>query len=394
MAGPSWASWSGRVRCAPARIEAPRDEEEVIAAVRRAGAEGLVVRAAGAGHSHTPLVATDGVVLSLDALHGIESFDPGSLEATIRAGTRIHDLGEPLRRLGGALANQGDVDTQALAGAVGTGTHGTGPALGSISTRVTGLRFVDAAGGLREWREADDAEKLAAARVSLGLLGLVTAVRLRLVPPYRLHERVWRGPVDETLERLPELVGATRHFEFFWMPERDVAEMKALDPTTAAPDDLPDRKRERIDWSDRIFPSIRDVRFNEMEYALPAAAGPACFRAVRDRMRSRHAGVRWPVEYRTLAADDVWLSPAYARATVTISLHQDADLPCDEFFGDVEAILRDHGGRPHWGKVHSLGGAELAPLYPRWDDFRRVRRELDPAGRFLNSYLRALFEPA
>jgi FAD/FMN-containing dehydrogenase len=394
MAEASWASWSGRVRCAPARIETPRDEEEVIAAVRRAEAEGLVVRAAGAGHSHTPLVATEGLVLSLDALSGIESFDPGSLEATIGAGTRIHDLGEPLRRLGGALANQGDVDTQAVAGAVGTGTHGTGPALGSISTRVTALRFVGADGAVREWSRDRDDERLAAARVSLGLLGVVTAVRLRLVPPYRLHERVWRGVVEETLERLPELVRATRHFEFFWLPERDVAEMKSLDPTTAEPDPLPDRKRERIDWSDRIFPSIRDVRFNEMEYALPAAAGPECFRAVRERMRSRHADVRWPVEYRTLAADDVWLSPAHGRETVTISLHQDADLPCDDFFADVEAILREHGGRPHWGKFHSLRGAELAPLYPRWEDFRRVRRELDPAGRFLNEYLRGLFEPA
>jgi FAD/FMN-containing dehydrogenase len=388
-----WSSWSGRVRCTPARIETPRDEEEVVRAVERARADGLPLRAAGAGHSHTPLVATDGVLLSLDGLSGIESFDPDSLEATIRAGTRIRDLGEPLRRLGGALANQGDVDTQAIAGAVATGTHGTGPTLGSISTRVSGLRFVDAGGAVREWREPEDAAALAAARVSLGLLGVVTAVRLRLVPPYRLHERVTRAPVEETLDLLPELVAATRHFEFFWLPERDVVERKALDATEAPVDDLPERRRERVDWSDRIFPSIRDVRFNEMEYALPAAAGPECFRAVRERMRARHPDVRWPVEYRTLAADDVWLSPAYGRATVTISLHQDADLPCDEFFGDVEAILRDHEGRPHWGKVHSLRAAALAPRYARWEDFRKLRRETDPEGRFLNAHLGDLFEP-
>lgn len=383
-------SWSGRVRCAPARIEGPRSDEEVVAAVRRAADEGHRVRAAGAGHSHTPLVATEGVVLCLDALSGIESFDSGSLEATIRGGTRIHDLGEPLRALGGALANQGDVDTQAIAGAVATGTHGTGPTLGSISSRISAIRFVDAQGEVREWSAGD---RLEAARVSLGALGVVTAVRLRLVPPYRLHERIWRVPVEDALAQLDERIAATRHFELFWLPKKDVAELKSLHPTEADPESVAGRKRERIDWSDRIFPSIRDVRFNEMEYAVPAAAGLACFRAVRERMQTRHPEVIWPVEYRTLAADQAWLGPAHGRETVTISLHQGADLPCDAFFADVEAIFRAHDGRPHWGKVHFRNGPDLAPLYPRWEDFRRLRRDLDPDGRFLNEHLRSLFEP-
>jgi FAD/FMN-containing dehydrogenase len=407
---PAWRSWSGRVRATPARREAPRDEAEVIAAVQRAARDGLVVRVAGAGHSHTPLVASEGVLLSVDALSGIESFDADSLEATIGAGARIHDLGEPLRRRGGALANQGDVDTQALAGAVATGTHGTGPTLGSLSSRVVGFRWVDGTGAVREWSECDQGDRFDGARVSLGLFGVVTALRIRLVPPYRLHERIWRAPVDETLERLDALVPATRHFEFFWMPSRDVVEIKTLHPTDApaesdagSPDASPaqassserrDRRRERIDWSHRIFPSIRDVRFNEMEYAVPAEAGPACFRAVRDRMRARHPDVVWPVEYRTLAADTAWLGPAHGRATVTISLHQAAELPCDPCFSDVEAIFREHGGRPHWGKVHFRTGAELATLYPHWEDFRKLRRELDPEDRFLNPYLRSLFEPA
>lgn len=402
-----WRSWSGRVASSPVRRESPRDEAEVAAAVQRAARDGLVVRVAGAGHSHMPLVASEGALLSVDALSGVESFDAATLEATIRAGTRIHDLGEPLRRLGGALANQGDVDTQALAGAVATGTHGTGPTLGSLSSRVTGFRWVDAGGAMQEWSERDHGERFDAARVSLGLFGVVTAIRMRLVPPYRLHEQIWRAPTEETLADLDAFIGATRHFEFFWIPSKDAVEIKTLDPTDAMPESLAataaagasdppqrrDRRRERIDWSDRIFPSIRDVRFNEMEYAVPAESGPACFRAVRERMRARHPDVIWPVEYRTLAAESAWIGPGHGRATVTISLHQGAELPCDPCFSDVEAIFREHGGRPHWGKVHFATAAELASRYPRWEDFRKVRRELDPEGRFLNRHLRSLFEP-
>jgi FAD/FMN-containing dehydrogenase len=111
-------------------------------------------------------------------------------------------------------------------------------------------------------------------------------------------------------------------------------------------------------------------------------------------MRRRHPDVVWPVEYRTLAADEIPLSPAYGRATVTLSLHQGADLPYQDLFADGEAIFRNFQGRPHWGKLHSCKAAELRELYPLWDEFHALRRELDPHGRFLNAYLRELFGDA
>ncbi|MEW6270629.1 MAG: D-arabinono-1,4-lactone oxidase [Thermodesulfobacteriota bacterium] len=385
-----WISWSGRVRCAPTLRVWPASEGEVADAVRSAARAGRVVRVAGSGHSFTPLVASDGVLLALDSLHGIESVDRASSRATIRAGSKLASLGEPLRAVGLALANQGDVDVQALAGALATGTHGTGATLGSISSQLVGLRLVTAAGETLEIDAERDADTLAAARVSLGVLGVVTAARLQLVPAYRLHERIWKVGIDECLDGLPQHVSGHRHFEFFWYPHRDHAEMKALDPTDAPADPLEGRKGERIDWSYRVFPTVRDLRFNEMEYAVPAAAGPACFRAVRSRMRERHPDVLWPVEYRTLAADDGWLSPAHARDSVAISLHQDAALPCDEFFADVEPIFHEHGGRPHWGKIHTLTASRLASLYPRWEAFLALRSRLDPDGLFLNAYLREL----
>ncbi len=386
--GDVWESWSGSVRCRPALREAPASDEEVASALGRAGARGLAVRVAGSGHSHTPLVATGGLLLSLERIAGVERCDPDARTATVRAGTVLRDLGGPLLRRGLAMENLGDVDVQALAGALATGTHGTGRALGSLPTQVEALRLVTAAGETLECSPEKHPEVFDAARVSLGVLGVVTAVRLRLLPAYRLHERIWREDVDPCLERLEERVAANRHFEFFWLPHRDRVELKTLNPTEAAPAQLPGR--ERIGEAAAILPSRREERFVEMEYALPAEAGPDCFREIRALLRGHHPDVLWPVEYRTVAADDIPLSPACGRDTVTLSLHQGAGLPYEACFADAEAILADHGGRPHWGKWHTLRADRLAPRYPGWERFRRARRALDPEGRFLTPYLREL----
>lgn len=203
------------------------------------------------------------------------------------------------------------------------------------------------------------------------------------------------------MAQLPARIPATRHFEFFWSPNDDACALKALDPTDrpvgiiAPPPPATGRiprylGPERVDWSHRIFPSERTVPFNEMEFAVPAESGPDCMRELRGVMRTRHPDVAWPVEYRTLHADDIPLSPAHGRATVTISVHQAAELPHRAFFTDAEAIFRNHRGRPHWGKLHSHTARELGGLYRRFDDFLVVRERLDPGGRFLNAHLRQL----
>lgn len=387
----SWSNWSGSVVCRPSRIERPRDEEELAAGVRRAAGAGLAVRAFGSGHSFSPVAATDGVLMSLDALAGVESHDASRGEAWIRAGSKLHDLGEPLLALGLAMENLGDVDVQSLGGALGTGTHGTGRTLRNLSANVTALRLVDASGEVRTFDGEGDGDLLRAARVSLGMLGVITAARLRLVPAYRLHERVRRIAMEACLEELDAGIVGHRHYEFFWYPRKDLAEVKTLDPTDAPEASVAGREGERIGWSARILPSLRELKFFEMEYAVPAESGRACFLAVRERIRARHPGVAWPVEYRTLAGDDAFLSTASESDRVTLSIHQDGTLPYRDFFADVEPILREFGGRPHWGKLHTAGPAELWPRYPRMDAFLAARARLDPEGRFLNHHLRKLF---
>lgn len=394
-----WSNWSGSVTCAPQTMIMPTDETAVSALVKAAAVAGTMVRVAGTGHSFTPLCASDDVLVSLDGLQGLVATAQDT--ATFWAGTKLHQVVEPLWAAGLAMANMGDIDRQALAGAVSTGTHGTGPTLGSISTQVVGLRLVLASGEIIECSPTQEPALFQAAQVSLGVLGIITQVTLRCLPAYRLHEKTWVAGFEECMGQLDGLIAANRHFEFFWVPSEDVCAMKTLNPTSAERLDTPYRPTvtgrltryvhdERIDRSYRIFPSERNLKFNETEFAIPAANGPDCLREIRQLMQHRYPAVLWPLEYRTLAADAIPLSPAYGRATVTISVHQAAELPYNPFFADVEAIFRNHRGRPHWGKIHTHTARELAALYPAWAAFQQVRAQVDPTGLFLNEHVRTV----
>jgi FAD/FMN-containing dehydrogenase len=383
----SWNNWAGNVQCQPQRIVEPRSLDELRAVLNKSQGN---VRVAGSGHSFTPIVATDGLLLSLQHFDGIIRVDRPNLRAEIGAGARIADLGPDLQSAGLGLANQGDIDVQCVAGAISTGTHGTGATLGSLSTTVAALKLVTAAGDIVEL-DGSDVAALKAAALSLGTFGVIISVTLNLLSAYRLRERLWREPVEHALERLPELIADNRHFEFFWLPETDEADCKALHPSLDDPDTVMSAG-ERIDWSWRIFPSVRERKFIESEWSMPAERGRECFLAIRDLMRTRHGDVKWPVEYRTVAADDLPISPAFGRDAVAISIHQGVGKPWEDFFRDAQEIFRSFDGRPHWGKWHSLQARDFAALYPEWDRFNAIRRQFDPQGKFLSPYLRTVFE--
>ena len=407
-----WTNWSGRQTAEPVDTIVPGSEAELVAAVETARRRGWTVRAVGASHSHSRVAAPDGLLVETDAWQGL--IDPvpaarasdGEPVARARSGTRIFQLGEPLYRHGLGLINQGDIDKQSIAGAIATGTHGTGPGLGNFSTAVVGLRLVLASGEVVTCNERDEPDLFAVARHSLGAVGLVTEVDLRVRVRYRLHERQWVAGFDDVMPEIDRHVAATRHFEFFWVPDRDLFACKSLDelpaepggdPGPASPDlDGPSpepevlSKRERRGWSHRIISSIRDDKHTEMEYAVPADRGPACFGELREMIRSRFPDLTWPLEYRTLAADDLPISVASGRPTVTISAHQDISLDDRPLFEACEEIFRRHEGRPHWGKVHYRTPAELTELYPHYGLWWSWRDRYDPDGLFVTADLAAL----
>ena len=390
---PQWQNWSGRQTADPVRTVRPTSEDELVAAVGEAAAAGLAVRAIGASHSHSRVAATDGLLVDLDAWRGVVAIegngDSATPTATVRSGTRIFELGAPLHAAGLALRNQGDIDKQSVAGAVSTGTHGTGATLRNLSSSVEAVRMVTASGEMADISRADG-DVFEVARHSLGGLGLIAELTLALRPAYRLHETLWKDDPGAVFARIDELIAATRHFEFFWMPQGDWCACKTLDETDAAVDALPDNRYERIGWSHEIISSIRDDKHTEMEYAVPAELGPACFEELRQMILTDFGDLEWPLEYRTIHSDDLWISTASGRETVTISAHQDIALDDRPLFEACERVFRRYAGRPHWGKVHYRTGPELAELYPRYRDWWRARDDHDPTGVFVTDYLNDL----
>jgi FAD/FMN-containing dehydrogenase len=388
-----WSNWSGSLRFTPGRIVEPVSEEALADVVRQAADAGQTVRVVGAGHSSSPLVETSDVLISLARFRTVEPYDETRCEAIVGAGVTIEDANAELQRLGMAFANLGDVDYQTVAGAIGTGTHGTGVHLPNLATHLVGGRMVTGTGDIVSFAEEDDPSFIRSMRVSLGAAGIFTALRLRLVAAHTLRRSVWCTQIEECLEHVAALAAAHRIVDFYWYPRSDEAKIRIADLLDDAPAELPYARfqSEQTGWIGEVIPKSRELRFEEMEYGLPAESGLACFREVRERIKARWRQiVGWRVLYRTIAADDAHLSIAYDRPTVTISLHQNATLPYEEFFADIEPIFRAYGGRPHWGKKHSLRAEELRPLYPAWDRYLADRERVDPDGVFLNPYLRDL----
>jgi FAD/FMN-containing dehydrogenase len=385
-----WKNWSGRLSSSPTKILQPRDEAAVIEAVLAARDTRSRIRCVGAAHSHAPLVVTDETLIDVSLLSGVLVVDSERRQATVAAGTRIAALGEPLRDEGLALHNQGDIDRQAIAGAVATGTHGTGTALRNLSASVVGARVVLADGTVVECDANEQAELFEVCRLSLGAVGVVTQLSLSLRDAYKLEERMWLENLEGILDRIDDLTMSTRHFEFFWLPGKERASCKSLAESRAEPRYPLAAEGTRLAWSYEVLANDRPDKHTEMEYSIPAESGPECFRALREMITREFPALAWPLEYRTLASDDVWLSPANGRPTVTISIHQGVDLDEEPLFRASEEVFRTFGGRPHWGKVNYLGGKEFEAMHSHWGDWWRVRDDYDPDRSFLNPYLGSL----
>jgi L-gulonolactone oxidase len=431
--GRTWRNWAGDQACVPAETVRPRDREELAEAIAEAAAAGRKVGVVGSGHSFTEAALTGGTMVDAGLLTGVIDADRASGLVKVGAGTVLADLNEELHRLGLAMENLGDIDRQTIAGAISTGTHGTGAKLRNISSQVEGLELVLADGTVRELSAAGNSDLLRAARVSIGALGAISAVTLRCVPAFTLHRVDSPCPREEVLDAFQERADANDHFELFTFPYADsalvlernrteepprprgrfaaylndiVLENWALEAISAAgkafPRAIPALSRlaarlasgsKATDRSDLIFANERRVRFTEMEYGVPREHGPEAARRVIEWVRSNRYPVFFPIEMRVTAADDALLSPSHERDTVYIAVHQYRGMEWRPYFEAVEAIMNEYGGRPHWGKRHFQTAATLAGRYPRWADFQAARDELDPSRTFTNEYAERILGP-
>ncbi|MEO6203802.1 MAG: D-arabinono-1,4-lactone oxidase [Mycobacteriales bacterium] len=422
-----WSNWAGNQRMDAARIARPTNVDEIASVLKQAASDGLRVKPIGAGHSFTAIGLTDGVQLDMSGHNGLVSADSATGLVTAQAGMRLHRLNALLQEVGLGLTNMGDIDVQTVTGALSTGTHGTGRESAGFAAQVVALELVLADGTIVSCSATERPDVFAAARVGLGALGVISTVTFQAEPAFLLEADERPMPLDDVLGGFEELVAANEHFEFYWFPHTEVALTKRnnrregvaspLSRAKAFVDDellsnglfeltcrlgrrmptlIPQLNRVAaralsartyVDAAPKVFTSPRRVRFYEMEYALPREALPAVFAELR-RLPEKHGmRISFPVEVRVAPADDVWLSTASGRETAYVAVHMFKGTPYDPYFREVEKLYAEVGGRPHWGKLHSLGADDLRDVYPRFDDFLAVRDQVDPERRFANAYL-------
>ena len=431
--GSTWSNWAGNQRAVAARVVRPTTVDELCATIKAAADDGLTVKPVGAGHSFTGAAATSGIRLDMSAFAGIRTVDRSRRLVTVGAGTRLREVNDALADMGLALPNLGDIDVQTISGAISTGTHGTGAALGCLATFVVGLTLVTGTGAVLTCSATENPSVFEAARVGVGAVGVIVDVTVECVDAFTLRADERPARLDDVFGDLPSFVDSHDHFEMYWFPYTDRVQIKCNDRVPFSDRPLP-RWRGWLDdellsntvfagacrlgrampalvppisrvsaralsarvytaRSDRVFCTPRRVRFTEMEYGLPRAALPTAFDALRRVVDGLPFKVAFPVEVRFTAADDIWLSHGYGRDNAYVAIHQYVGMPYEPYMRAFEKVATELGGRPHWGKLHWRDAASLRTAYPRFDDFVLARDRLDPSRVFANDYTRQIFGP-
>jgi len=424
MINKSMQNWAGNLQFTPADIAYPSRSEEIRKRVLDAISANQKIRVVGSGHSWTDLIATDGLLISLDQYEGIIKNEKD--EFIIRAGTKIKKLGELLFNEGLGLENLGDIDVQSIAGAISTGTHGTGICFGSIATQIEEIKFINGRGEEITCSDKENNSLFKCAQVSLGALGIITEMKCRCMPAYKLVFEAKKEKFSDVIAQLDKLIAQNRNFEFYWFPYSEVVQTRYSNITQ---DDVekpgigsfindillengalkvvselarifpffaPSASKlaaslvsgtKKKNWSHKVYATARLVRFNEMEYNIPIPRFKELVREVADVVAKNRFKINFPTENRFVKADDIYLSPAYNRDSAYIAAHVYKGMDYKPYFETLESIFINNGGRPHWGKMHTQKADYLCTVYPRWNDFLKWRQEMDPKGIFLNNHL-------
>lgn len=428
----TFKNWSESVYSQPKNFYKPRSIEALQRIVRNSAKRGQKVRVVGAGHSFTPLVATSDVLISLERLSGIETIDADMHEATVLGGTNLKVLGHALAEKGFAMENLGDINAQSIAGAISTGTHGTGVEYGNIPTQVQALTIVTANGELLEISRVTNARFFDAARVSLGLFGVIVKVRLRVLPLYSLEYQSFRLSTEECFRTLDQLKRDNRNFEFYWFPHTKTIQAKIMNLTDETDQNANkmmkfvneiliengffwgisevSRKIPRTSKAvstlsamgvptgreilsgGEMYATSRLVKFQEMEYSIPQEAMENALKDIQNVIQKYRLNVHFPVECRFVKGDDIWLSPSFQRDSAYIAVHMYKGMDFAEFFEKVEEVFRHYDGRGHWGKMHTMPFEVIEKNYPKLHDFLELREALDPGQIFVNHYLKDLLQ--
>ncbi|WP_170558654.1 D-arabinono-1,4-lactone oxidase [Ruegeria atlantica] len=414
-----WTNWAGNQR-----TDTPLACPTSIADLQKEIAQPQSLRILGAGHSFTPIVAGGDRILDLS---GLDLPILGAAEQDrvwVNANARLRDLSPALADKRLAFRNLGDINTQSLAGAASTATHGTGRDLPCLAAEITAARMIGASGDIL----TTDDIPLEMAQVSMGMLGVLTEAQISVVSKYNLRRQVGLASVEETLATMHQKWAENRNFEFFYIPftgktvelrhaitdaaeskaprDLDMIAVKVLKLARSAGRisaglrrallkmlTMAQSNEDYVGESWRVLCSDRHIPFKEMEYHLPPEVAGDVLQEVLTRLHRDHKDVYFPIEVRQTAGDTACLSPFQGGPRISVAIHTDAAEDHKRYFEAIEPLFVEAGGRPHWGKMHNLSYKDLSLMYPDFDRFCALREQLDPQGKFLTPALARLFQP-
>ncbi len=424
-------NWGGNLSFTPSEIKYPNSEKEIIEVIQKANSENKQIRIKGSGHSWTKLIPTNSILVSLDNYQGIISIDKTESLVTVKAGTKLKLLGQLLANNGLAMENLGDIDVQSIAGALNTGTHGTGIAFGTLSTQIAALTLISGEGKNIVCSETENPDIFKAAQISLGALGIISSYTLKCVPAYILKYECKKEILDECLQKLETYNTNNRHFEFYWFPHTSTVQTKFMNISKEIKkgNQLLKKFNDVVvdngvfwllseftrlfpmiskytshisawgvstgsysDKSNNIFATTRLVKFTEMEFNIPRENFISVIKEIQKVINKNKVKVHFPLECRFVKEDDIMISPANGRASAYIAAHMYKGMPYKPYFKLLEDIFKKYDGRPHYGKLNTFSHQDFEKVYPNWGKFKKVRNQLDPKGIFLNDYLKGIFD--
>lgn len=422
-------NWAESFEFHPKRVLTPRSTEEAQTLVKEHLKNNRNIRMRGSSHSWTELISTSDSFLHLDAMQGLINVDFAKDCLSFKAGTKLALFGEEAFKHKYALPNQGDVNHQSLAGAISTGTHGTGITLQSLANQLWAIKMITGSGDILEINKEDHPNEIKALSVSLGAAGLITEATMKMIPAYKLKIETFAEDIHLAMNNLSTRNQENRHVELFYFPVGDWVLVKIMNMTNE--EDTVKTKAQKlkevflenmlyeglnifagktgsyrlsdklmrkfvghttsVNWSHRAFPTQRSVRFMEMEFNVPFEKYEVVFQEIKVCIKKNNFQTLFPIEIRFVKGDDLWISPASERDSVYFALHTFITENYRPYFEEIQKIFKRHGGRPHWGKWHTLANKDFEQLYPKWQDFKKLRNELDPQGLWLNDHLREVF---
>ena len=425
-----WVNWSETQSCSPKQIAFPSTEKDLIDCVGSAIKSKINIKVVGSGHSFVGAALTDGLLIDLSKYNKILNVDTDNRQVTVQVGKKLEDLNPEIWNHGLAMSDLSDIAYQSVAGAISTGTHGTGIGFGCLATQVLAARVISGEGEIIDCSPEQDSDLFGASVIGVGSAGILSTVTLQLEDAFNLHALEMPMPFDFVIDNQDQFVKDNEHFEYFCHPDLNVALTKrnnrtskpgkSLSPfgrwyhdefitgylpklTRLAKQAFPQLNKyltheimlvardNYIDRSYSVFTSERKQYGCEMEYFIPRKNAKEALGRVLDFIKKSGLKISMPIEVRWSGSDEFPISMCYGRETTSIAIHVEMGERYENYFVPVETIMMEYDGRPHWGKMHFQTSTTLAPLYPKWDEFQKARRILDPKGIFENDYTKRVF---